>query len=213
VAAAAIGALAALIAMLGVGRRAAFAPERMLLTGIAVSTAFGALVAILLASGDPRMGMLLSWMAGSTYRVGAPEALVALALTSALLPLLPLFARCLEILPLGESSSRALGLGLGMSRFRLLLAAAVLTGAATLVVGPLSFVGLMAPHMARMMGLQRPMAQLYGSAVLGAFIMVAADWLGRNLLFPYQIPAGLLATLVGGPYFMWQVGRGGRRHS
>jgi iron complex transport system permease protein len=211
VAAAAIGALAALIAMVGVGRRAAFAPERLLLAGIAVSTAFGALVAILLASGDPRMGMLLSWMAGSTYRVGAPEALVALALTSALLPLMPLFARWLEILPLGEASSRALGLGPGMSRFRLLLAAAVLTGAATLVVGPLSFVGLMAPHMARMMGLQRPMAQLYGSALLGALIMVTADWLGRNLLFPYQIPAGLLATLVGGPYFMWQMGRGGRR--
>ncbi len=93
-----------------------------------------------------------------------------------------------------------------------MLAAALFTGAATLVVGPLSFVGLMAPHMARMMGLQRPMAQLYGSAVLGAFIMVAADWLGRNLLFPYQIPAGLLATLVGGPYFMWQVGRSGRQH-
>lgn len=212
VAAAAIGALAALVAMLGVGRRAAFAPERMLLAGIAVSTAFGALVAILMASGDPRMGMLLSWMAGSTYRVGAPEALVALALAAALLPLMPLFTRWLEILPLGEASSRALGIGLGASRFRLLLAAALLTGAATLIVGPLSFVGLMAPHMARMMGLQRPMPQLYGAAVLGALVMIVADWLGRNLLFPYQIPAGLLATLVGAPYFMWQMGRGGRRH-
>lgn len=202
VAAAALGALAALVAMLGVGRRAAFAPERMLLAGIAVSTAFGALVAILMASGDPRMGMLLAWMSGSTYRVGAPEALVALALVAALLPLLPLFTRWLEILPLGEASSRALGLGLGMSRFRLLLAAAVLTGAATLIVGPLSFIGLMAPHMARLLGLQRPIPQLYGAAVLGALIMVMADWLARNLLFPYQIPAGMLATLVGAPYFI-----------
>jgi iron complex transport system permease protein len=211
VVAAAMGALAALVAMLGVGRRAAFAPERMLLTGIAASTAFGALVAILMASGDPRMGMLLAWMAGSTYRVGAPEALIALALVAALLPLMPLFSRWLEILPLGEASSRALGIGLGASRLRLLLAAALLTGAATLIVGPLSFVGLMAPHIARMMGLQRPMPQLYGSAVLGALIMVVADWLGQNLLFPYQIPGGLLATLVGGPYFMWQMGRSGQR--
>lgn len=120
------------------------------------------------------------------------------------------FARWLEILPLGEASSRAVGVGLTASRFRLLLVTAMLTGAATLIVGPLSFVGLMAPHMARMTGLQRPMPQLCGAAIIGALIMLLADWLGRNLLFPYQVPAGLLATFIGGPYFMKLRARGER---
>ncbi|MEZ2127923.1 MULTISPECIES: Fe(3+)-hydroxamate ABC transporter permease FhuB [unclassified Sinorhizobium] len=208
--AATAGASICLLAMLAIGRKSAFSPDRLLLTGIAIGTAFGALVAILMASGDPRMGTLLSWMAGSTYLVTKTDAVLALCLAGAFLLLMPLFARWLEILPLGETSSRALGVNLAVSRLQLLFTAAMLTGAATLIVGPLSFVGLMAPHMARMIGLQRSMAQLYGSAVIGALIMLCADWLGRNLLFPYQVPAGLLATFIGGPYLMGLFWRSGR---
>lgn len=61
--------------------------------------------------------------------------------------------------------------------------------------------------MARLARVQRALSQLAASAVIGALIMVLADWLGRNLLFPYQIPAGLLATLIGGPYFLWLMRR------
>lgn len=208
--AATTGASICLLVMLALGRKNSFSPDRMLLSGIAIGTAFGALVAILMASGDPRMGMLLSWMAGSTYLVTESDAVLTLLLASVCFLLMPLFARWLEILPLGETSSRALGVTLTASRLQLLLAAAVLTGGATLIVGPLSFVGLMAPHMARMTGLQRPMPQLYGSAVIGALLMLIADWLGRNLLFPYQVPAGLLATFIGGPYLMVLIWRSGR---
>jgi iron complex transport system permease protein len=206
-----LGALLALLVMLALGARAAFAPERMLLAGIGLATVFGALVSLLTAMGDPRLSTLLSWMAGSTYHVTAGQAVASASLAAviAVFSLLPV--RWLAVLPLGEHTARSLGVGLGGARLAILLACALATGAATLIVGPLSFVGLMAPHMARMMGLQRPMPLLYGSAVLGALIMVVADWLGRNLLFPYQIPGGLLATLVGGPYFMWQMGRSGQR--
>lgn len=208
--AATAGASICLVAMLAIGRKSSFSPDRMLLTGIAIGTAFGALVAILMASGDPRMGMLLSWMAGSTYLVTETDAVLALSLASAFLLLMPLFCRWLEILPLGETATRALGVNVTVSRLQLLFTAAVLTGGATLIVGPLSFVGLMAPHMVRMIGLQKPMAQLYGSAVVGALVMIVADWLGRNLLFPYQVPAGLLATFIGGPYLMGLIWRSGR---
>jgi iron complex transport system permease protein len=110
--------------------------------------------------------------------------------------------RWLELLPLGDSSAKALGVHLGKSRFYLLLLAALLTAGATLIVGPLSFIGLLAPHLARLLGLTRALPQLLGAALLGATVMVLADWLGRNLLFPIQLPAGLLASLVGGAYFM-----------
>jgi iron complex transport system permease protein len=84
---------------------------------------------------------------------------------------------------------------------------AVLTGAAVLIVGPLSFVGLMGPHIARLAGFQRALPHIAASAIIGGLIMVLADWLGRNLLFPYQVPAGILASLVGAPYFMWLMWR------
>ncbi|MGK6317386.1 Fe(3+)-hydroxamate ABC transporter permease FhuB [Neorhizobium sp. DT-125] len=208
--AATTGAAICLLAMLALGRKSVFSPDRMLLTGIAIGTAFGALVAILMASGDPRMGALLAWMAGSTYLVTQSDAILVMCVTGTSVVLMPLLSRWLEILPLGEASSRALGVNLTTSRLHVLLAAAVLTGGATLIVGPLSFVGLLAPHMARMIGLRRAMPQLYGSAVIGALIMLVADWFGRNLLFPYQVPAGLLATFIGGPYLTGLIWRSSR---
>lgn len=165
--AAGAGAFAVLMAMLLLGRRSAFLPDRMLLTGVAIGSAFSAIVALLMASGDPRMVSLLSWMAGSTYRVTGREAFVSAAIAVVILAILPLMVRWLDILPLGDVASRGLGVSLPRSRLALLLATSLLAGAATLIVGPVSFVGLMAPHMGRMMGMQRSLSQLFGAAVLG----------------------------------------------
>ena len=205
--AAALGAGLTLLATMALGRRGSFAPERLLLAGIAVNALFQALVAIIMASGDPRRGVLLVLMTGSTYFVTPADALVVGALAIALLSATPLFVRWLEVLPLGEPTARALGVDLGASRLSILLFSAALTATATLIVGPLSFVGLMAPHLARLMGLSRAWPQLIGASLLGALIMVAADWLGRNLFFPRDMPAGLIASLLGGPYLMFLLSR------
>ena len=89
------------------------------------------------------------------------------------------------------------------SRIGLLLLAACLTAAATLTIGPLSVVGLMAPHIARMMGFRRTMPHMLISGLIGGVLLVFADWCGRMLMFPYQIPAGLLSTFIGAPYFIY----------
>lgn len=200
--AASAGALAALAAMFLLARRSGFSPERLILTGIGISTVFSGLASLLMASGDPRMSMMLAWMAGSTYGVGGIQAVTAIVVAVILIPLTLLAARALDILPLGEAVARSVGVGVARARFGLLLASAVLTAAATLIIGPISFVGLMGPHIARLIGLQRPVAQIFGGAFVGAAMLVLADWIGRNLLFPNQMPAGLLATFVGGPYFL-----------
>ena len=197
-----LGAGLTLLLLLGLSRSSGFAPERVLLIGISITALFDALQVILLAGGDPRGQNLLGWMSGSTYFVGPQMALWVLACSVLLLlAALPL-GRWLELLPLGDGTPKALGVPLGRSRFALLLLAALLTAGATLIVGPLSFIGLLAPHLARLLGLARAVPQLLGAALLGALVMVAADWLGRNLLFPAQLPAGLLASLLGGAYFM-----------
>ena len=202
VAAATAGAAASLALVLALGYRAAFAAERLLMGGIAIGTAMGAVTTVLLATGDPRLATLLTWLAGSTYNVTAAEAALACGMAVLLLPVAVLTTRWLDILPLGEPIARALGVGLASARLSLLLLAASLTAGATLIVGPMSFVGLMAPHAARMLGLRRALPQLLGATLLGMLVMVMGDWLGRNLIFPYQIPAGLMASLIGGPYLM-----------
>lgn len=135
------------------------------------------------------------------------QAGLASAMAMLVLLLATLSSRWLEILPLGSSNVQAIGVHVGGSRFALLVLTAIATAAATLITGPLSFVGLMAPHMAKQLGLQRPLPQLFGGAILGALIMVLADGLGRTVLSPWQLPAGILATLIGGPYFMWLMRR------
>ena len=202
-AAAIAGALIALLAIVALSWRSAFAPDRMLLTGVALSTLLNAFAALFMVSGDSRVLLMLSWMTGSTYRIDAGQALVVSALAVLFLLVTPLCNRWLAIMPLGAERTRALGISLGGSRLVLLLLTAVMTAAATLAVGPLSFVGLIAPHIARMLGARRPIAQLLLSAMLGGTLLVLADWLGRNLVFPWQIPAGIFATFIGGPYFMW----------
>lgn len=202
------GAFAVLAVMLLVSRKASFSPERMLLAGIALGTVVSTLMAVLMASGDPRMGILLTWMAGSTYRLDAHAAFVTVVIAVASLAVVPFAQRWLDILPLGETMPRAVGLGLAHSRLMLLLVIAIITAAATLVIGPMTFVGLMAPHIARMLGFQRAMPQIIAAATLGALIMVAADWIGRTILFPDQLPAGLVASLLGGPFLLWRLCRG-----
>jgi iron complex transport system permease protein len=198
-----LGAAVTLLIITVVGGRGGFSPERMLLAGMALSTAFATLLLMLLASGDPRMANLMTWISGSTYSVDAAQAWRTVIITVVLLALVPFCRRWLTLLPLGGETARALGVALKPSRFALLLLAAGLTAAATLTIGPLSFIGLMAPHIVRMLGFRRAVPQVVMAALMGGGLMAIADWSGRIVAFPNQIPAGLLATFIGAPYFVY----------
>ncbi len=205
----ALGAALTLLVIMAVASRGGFSPERMLLAGMALNSAFVTLLMLLLASGDPRMGGLLSWISGSTYNISGTQAVQSAVCALVLVSLAPLASRWLTLLPLGSATARSAGMALTPARLSLLLLAAALTASATLTIGPLSFVGLMAPHMARMLGFRRALPQLLLSGLLGAGLMVLADWCGRMLAFPDQIPAGLMATFLGAPYFIWLLRRSG----
>ncbi|CAN7474795.1 Fe(3+)-hydroxamate ABC transporter permease FhuB [Bosea sp. LjRoot9] len=205
--AASAGALVALLAILVLGRGRGGASGSTLLVGIALGALFDAVVTALMAGGDPRAVLLLNWMTGSTYAIDAWGATVTLATAGGLLVLLPLGARWLDIVPLGAGTSLALGLHPRRSQAMILASSAVLTAIATLIVGPLTFVGLMAPHLARQLGLRRAMPEFMGAAFAGGLVMVAADWAGRSIAFPWQIPAGLAASMIGCPVLLWLLSR------
>ncbi|WP_449550655.1 Fe(3+)-hydroxamate ABC transporter permease FhuB [Lelliottia amnigena] len=198
-----LGAAATLFIIMIAAGRGGFSPHRMLLAGMALSTAFTMLLMMLQASGDPRMAQILTWISGSTYNATGAQVMHSGIAMLLLLAVTPLCRRWMTILPLGGETARAVGVALTPSRVGLLLLAACLTAVATMTIGPLSFIGLMAPHIARMMGFRRTMPFIVMSALTGGMILVIADWLGRMVLFPYQIPAGLLSTFIGAPYFIY----------
>lgn len=198
-----LGAAVTLLIIMVSAGRGGFSPHRMLLAGMALSTAFTMLLMMLQASGDPRMAQILTWLAGSTYNASTAQVVSTGIALVVLMAIVPLCRRWLTVLPLGGDTARAVGIALTPSRVGLLLLAACLTATATMTIGPLSFIGLMAPHIARMMGFRRTMPHIVMSALTGGILLVFADWCGRMVLFPYQIPAGLLSTFIGAPYFIW----------
>lgn len=198
---AAAGSFLALLTVLWVSRRSSFAADQLILSGVALGSVIGALLTYLAALGDPRILRVIGWLSGSTYAVTPNESTVIAGLAVAALMLVPLLSRWLAILPLGGSIARELGIQEAGSRLVMIVATALLTGAATLIAGPLSFVGLIAPHLARLAGIRTPLAHAYAAALIGATVMVTADWIGRTVFFPWQAPAGLVATIIGGAVY------------
>ncbi|MFK0383978.1 Fe(3+)-hydroxamate ABC transporter permease FhuB [Agrobacterium sp. NPDC090273] len=199
----ATGSLLVTAAMVILGRRANFAPDRIILIGIALSAIVGAVGAFVVAVGGPARGLLLTWFSGSTYRVTSDQAITVAVLAAIALLVVPLLNRPLELLGLGEDSARSLGLRISHTRGAIILYSAIATAGATIIVGPASFVGLLAPHMVRQFGITRTLPQIFAAALAGGVLMLTADWLGRTLIFPWQMPAGLLTALIGGPVFLY----------
>ena len=189
-----------------------FSTERLLLTGVALGAGLQALLGAVLALGDARATLLLSWMAGSTYGTSPAGAAAALGLAAALGPAALLLGRALDLLALGPAVARGLGLPLGTARGLVALLAALMTGAAVETVGPLTFVGLIGPQIALRLGFRRGSAHVAGSILAGAIVMVSADLLGRTVAAPFEVPAGLVAAVIGIPIFLALLG-GARQRS
>jgi len=189
------------------GKKHNFAPTQTLLTGIALSAGLDALLRISMSSGHDNATALITWLSGSTYLV-ANNDVVLLATGVVIISVIALsLNRWIELIGLGEVTAKSIGMNVTIVRLVLLLLVAALTTLCTIVIGPLSFIGLLAPHMARSLHQYRVTSQLLSAALLGAIIMVSADWIGRTFWFPWQFPAGLLASLIGGGYFLYLMKR------
>lgn len=205
--AAAAGSLLVTATILWLGGRNGFQPQRLVLTGLCITSISGALTSLLMLSGDPRALQLLSWSTGSTAGISAAAAVTGLVQALLLIPLALLLRRVLQLLGLGAATARTLGVNLRQGTLLILLLAAALTAAGTLLVGPISFVGLMAPQLARYSGARSVAEQTGLAALLGATLMVLADWLGRNIAWPWPVSTGIVCALLGAPWFLWLLRR------
>jgi ferric hydroxamate transport system permease protein len=184
------------------------ASDRIVLVGIGVGAAASATTILIVVLKSPwNVTAALTWLAGSTYgRTPGQLAPVALLLAVAL-PVALAGARTLDLVSLDEDVPRVLGVPLHRARLGLLTLAATLTAAATCAVGALAFVGLVAPHAARALAGARHARQLPVAVGLGALLVSVADTLGRTVLAPTQLAAGLVTALIGAPYFVWLLWR------
>ncbi|WP_236239379.1 iron ABC transporter permease [Streptomyces sp. CC228A] len=191
-------------------RRGSVAPERLVLVGIGTFALTTAATNYLVTGARFQVAQALTWLSGSTYARDTTD-LAVLAVAAAVgVPLLLVAFRRLDLLALGEDTPRTLGLPLERARLAVLLLAVAMAAAAVAVVGTVAFVGLVAPHAARMLVGSRAHRLLPAAGLLGAALMIAADTVGRTAIAPAEIPSGLLAALIGTPYFVWQLRRGNR---
>ena len=182
-------------------------PVRLALVGVAVAAALGAAQQLVLVRAPDGLGSALSFLTGTVYGADAARLLRVLPWAAVLLPAALLLSRTLDVLNLGEDLATGLGTRVNPARLLSLGVGVALAGAAVTGAGILGFVGLLAPHLARLLVGAKHGRMLPVSMLLGALLVLAADTLGRALLPPLEVPAGIFTTLVGAPYFLYLLRR------
>jgi iron complex transport system permease protein len=182
--------------------------DRLLLIGIATWYGAAALTTFLLVRSNPwDTPRIYTWLSGSTYGRSWEQVVpVAIALLLAL-PLALVVRRELDLLTLDEDTPRLVGVPLERVRLLVLVTAAVLTAMAVSAVGVVGFVGLVAPHIARALVGSRSARVVPVAVLIGALLLVVADTVGRTVISPAQVPAGLVVALIGAPYFVFLLAR------
>lgn len=225
---AAVGALLAMIAGLGTAMisGAAFAgalvstvivfgtahgtgswtPTRLLLTGVVVAAGWSALISFMLAVSPARdLPGMLFWLMGDLANADAPWTPLAVlfVVVCAAIP----FGRSLNVLARGPQQAASLGVAVRRLEWTVYLTAALITATAVTVAGTVGFVGLIVPHMLRLIIGFDQRVILPASALAGGTLLVLADTLARTIIAPEQLPVGVITALLGVPVFLWLLHR------
>lgn len=176
---------------------------RFILMGIGMAAFITAITSALLTYGDVQRALsALAWLSGSLHTAGWPDVQMLSLWLVLLVPLALGLSRAMAALQMGEDTAIGLGVSARRVRYALISVAVALAAIATAVVGPLGFVGLIAPHAARRLARAGVGLHLLLTALLGALLVMLADLLGRALFAPIQIPAGLVTAIIGVPFFV-----------
>jgi iron complex transport system permease protein len=184
------------------------ATASLLLAGATLSTVLSAVVALLMLLNDRKLQEIFGWLLGGfSGRSWGHLALSGPLLAIGLLALW-LLARPLDALACGEEDARSLGLPLTQARAAIVVAASLVTAAAVAASGIVGFVGLVAPHIARLLVGTGHARLIPVAALSGALLLLLADSAARSVAAPLELPVGIITALVGGPCFLWLLGRG-----
>jgi iron complex transport system permease protein len=199
---AAAGAFAAMLLVFAVAHgHGGWTAARLLLTGIVVAAGCGAIVSLLLSlSDDLRLRGMLFWLLGDFGYIASPWPLLAIALVAT--PACLLAGRPLDALARGELQARLLGVPVRGFRMAIYVGASLLTAAAVTTAGSIGFVGLVTPHLVRLLIGSSHRTVIPAAALAGGALLVVADLLARTVAAPRQLPVGALTALIGVPLFL-----------
>ena len=178
-------------------------PMKLALTGVALSACWASLTDYLILSRPQDVNSALLWLTGSLWGRDWNFVKIAAPLLILFLPLSLRFCRDLDLLALGDARAATLGVSVPRIRLQALLLAVAMTSTGVAVCGPISFIGLVVPHMVRSITGGRHRWLLPVSAMTGALLLVVADLLARIIHPPLELPAGVLTAIIGAPWFVW----------
>ncbi|WP_407207678.1 Fe(3+) dicitrate ABC transporter permease subunit FecD [Citrobacter portucalensis] len=178
-------------------------PMKLALTGVALSACWASLTDYLMLSRPQDVNSALLWLTGSLWGRDWSFVKIAAPLLILFLPLSLRFCRDLDLLALGDARATTLGVSVPRIRLQALLLAVAMTSTGVAVCGPISFIGLVVPHMVRSITGGRHRWLLPVSAMTGALLLVVADLLARIIHPPLELPAGVLTAIIGAPWFVW----------
>lgn len=197
-----LGALASIVIVFGMAwSRGHWSSTRLLLTGVVVSAGWGALINILLTtSANNSVYSMLFWLMGdlSQSSVGWPSLLILVAGFTLMMAL----ASSLNVLARGELQAAALGVDVPRLKLILYFSASVLTACAVTIAGSIGFVGLVIPHMLRLLGARDHRILIPSAVLLGGSFLVIADSFARSIMSPLQLPVGVVTAVIGVPAFL-----------
>lgn len=198
---------AVLAVVLGVNARWGLAPMRVILTGMAMAGVLAALANLLVLQFHVHATQALVWLVGSSYGQSWQGVRALLPWLVICFPLAVRAARWLDLLSLGDETAEALGVPVARARLGLLVLAGAMAAAAVATVGPVAYVGLIVPNALRALPLAGTRARLLTAALAGALLLGLADFFGRTLFAPMDLPLGIVTAAVGTPLFLWLLSR------
>lgn len=201
-----LGALitAGLIYAFSYSRSSGLQPVRLVLIGVGFSLALSGIMIVIISSAErSKVDFIAKWIAGNIWGADWPFIWAILPWLIILIPFTLYKANRLNLLGLSEPVAIGVGVSVEKERIVLLLTAVALAASAVSVTGGIAFIGLMAPHIAKALVGPRNQMFIPVAILIGGWLLLLADTIGRNLVDPSGIPAGIMVALIGGPYFMY----------
>ncbi|SEF70305.1 iron ABC transporter permease [Paenibacillus sp. UNC499MF] len=194
---------ACLIYLLSYSRKTGLQPVRLVLIGVGFSMALSGVMIVIISSAERvKVDFIAKWLAGSIWGADWPFIGAVLPWLVLLIPFVLYKANRLNLLGMSESVAVGVGVAVEKERAGLLLAAIALAASVVSVTGGISFIGLMAPHIAKSLVGPRNQMFIPLAILLGGWMLLAADTIGRNIIEPDGIAAGIMVALIGAPYFI-----------
>lgn len=202
-----VGAMLSAAAVYALAWKNGIRPTRIILAGVAVSAFLGSGISALLVFYSDKVQGALLWMVGGLSARSWPQVETLFPYTILGLVLAMAGCKALTILSLGDETARGLGVPVERVRFSMTAVAALLAAGAVSVAGLIGFVGLVVPHIVRLIIGTDYKYVIPGSAILGAGVLVFCDTLGRVAFSPIEIPAGIIMAFLGAPFFLYLLRR------